>query len=147
MQTLQNTDTLLAKDGTRFEITTVKFEPVTAYLLLAKIGRLLVPAVLASTRGAAGDMDAVFDQLTPELAQAALVDSLASTSVVRPDDNGKLEKIDLVNIREINRAFRGGYLREMMLAMKHSLAFNYQDLFVASAGPDAASATTPAPSP
>lgn len=147
MQTLQKTEMLTAKDGTRFEITTVKFEPVTAYLLLAKIGRVLVPAVLATTRGGNGDLDAVFDQLTPELAQTALVDTLASTSVVRPDDSGKLEKVDLTSIREINRAFRGGYLREMLLAMKHSLAFNYQDLFAASAGPDAAGAMTPAPSP
>jgi hypothetical protein len=115
MQTLQKTTTLLAKDGMRFELTTVKFEPVTAYRLLAKIGRVLVPTVLAaqSVTGKSLALDllpavnTMFDQLTPELAESALVDSLAATSVVRPDDSGKLEKIDTVNINEINRAFRG----------------------------------------
>lgn len=152
MQTPQTyTETLVAKDGTRFVLTANKFEPTYAYRLLAKIGRVLVPAVMAAksvnAQSAALDLmpavNAMFDQLTPDLADSARDDLLLAMSVARDDEQGKPERIDLVSPKNINRAFRGGYLRELLLAMKFSLGVNFGDFFGVSA--TSAVAETPTP--
>ncbi len=147
----QRTVELTGADGARFEITTLKFEPVTAYRLLAKIGRVLIPAGLMAKdvglKSATADlMPAVrtlFDSLTPELAEQVMLESLAASSCVRPDEQGTLERIDLNSIAKINRAFRGN-LKMMLMAIKHSLEVNYGDFFDGSAG---AASMTPTPSP
>lgn len=147
----QRTTEIAGADGMQFEITTVKFEPVTAYRLLAKIGRVLIPTALmakdvglkSSTVDLMPAVRTLFDQLTPELAEQMMLESLAASTCTRPDDQGALERIDLNSIPKINRAFRGN-LKVMLMAIKHSLEVNYGDFFDESVG---AASTTLTPSP
>lgn len=133
------------------EVTSVQLAPVHAYLLLAKVGKVLVPA-LAAARGVSGSSDLnalapalsqLFDTLSPALAQSLLLEGLASTSVVAPDASGKLLKIDLTSEAMINRAFAGN-VKGMLLALKFALEVNYGSFFV---GLGAAASETPTPSP
>ncbi len=138
----QESTELLGEDDEPFTITTTKFEPVVQYRLLAKIGRVLIPAVMAAKGDGAKNPDgstavnmragveALFEKLTPEVADMAMMDSLAATSVIRADDAGAKEVISLINVKGINRAFRGGNLRVMLQAMQFALEVNYGRFFV-----------------
>ncbi len=141
MQTQQST-----KIGNR-EITSVQLDVITAYKLLAKIGKVMIPAALAA-RGVTGKSDStelmpaitqLFDALSPELAESLMLESLQATSVVMPDANGKLLKIDLTGASMIKAAFAGD-LKAMLLTMKFALEVNYASFFVAS---DVAETETP----
>lgn len=131
-------------DGEMFEITTVKFEPVTSYLLLAKLGKFLIPAGLAAKDAGVGvAAEKLFTALTPELAQSTMLELLASSQCVRKDAEGALERIELTSIGKINKAFRGS-LKMLLMAMQHSLEVNFGDFFAVS---DVAETATPTPSP
>ena len=138
-----STTTIECADGLTLDLTCTPFEPVTAYTILALVGKVLVPAALAAKNvsGTSNVTDllpaarALFEQLTPELAQEALIKLLAGTSVVRSDAEGK---IDCIGPAKINRAFRGGNLKAMLLAVKHSLEVNYGSFFVVSPSADGA---------
>ena len=152
MSTKQDTSEITLTDGSSLSVTVVKFEPVTAYRLLAKIGRVLIPTVFAA-RHVTGKSDTtdlmpaiktLFEQLTPELAETVMLEALSGTSVTRADDNGHVQNIDLVHgTKAINRAFRGN-LKAMLLAIKFSLEVNYGDFFVGS--DSVAETETPTPS-
>jgi hypothetical protein len=140
---MEKTLELKGADGEKLEVTTVKFEPVTAYLLLGKIGGIIIPAGLAARDGNMGSaVDQLFKRLTPELMQSAMLDLLPSTVVVRPDSEGKLERIELTSIHKINRAC--GNLKTLLRVMQHALEVNYGDFFE---GSDALSSMIPTPSP
>lgn len=141
--------TITGADGAEFEITCIKLEPVPAYLLLAKVGKIIVPAILAA-QGLTGKSDAadlipainrLFESLTPELANTLMLDLLRSCTCIRPDDAGERERHDLLDVKRINRAFRGN-LKAMLLAMKFAIEVNFGDFFAASA---AVASTTPTP--
>ena len=146
---MENTTTLEVP-GITLEVTTVPFEPVTQYTLLAEVGKVLVPTVLAA-RGVAGQSDALdlmpacralFEQLTPDFARQAMQHILAGTTVVRRAEGEQPVKLDLVDVKSINRAFAGAGLKPLLLAIKHALEVNYGRFFVGSGGN--ASASIPA---
>jgi hypothetical protein len=144
---MQDTISIEGVDGEAFEVTCTKLEPVAAYELLAKVGKLLVPAVMAA-QGLTSKSDALsmipavnqlFDAMSPELARSLMQDLLRGCTLTRPDDKGELERHDLLTTQKINRAFRGN-LKAMLMAMKFSLEVNFGDFFAASA---AVASTTP----
>lgn len=151
MQIINETE-IECTDGSTLWVTVNKFEPVPAYRLLAKIGRVLVPTVFAA-RHVTGQSDAVdlmpaiktlFDQLTPELAETVMLESLSCTSVVRVDDAGKKFNTDLTSVKAINKAFAGN-LKAMLLTIKFALEVNFGDFFAGSGVGESAEIPTPSP--
>lgn len=151
---MDNTTTIEIK-GVTLEVTCMPFEPVTQYQLLAKVGKVLVPTVLAAqaidpTKAKISDLmpavDKLFDGLTPQLADEFRRDCLRGCTVQREDDSGKPERIDLVNDKAVNKAFRGLGVKPMLMCIKHVLEVNFGDFFAVSDRAELAE-TAPAPSP
>ena len=137
MSKMQDTKTLKGADGDSFELTCVKLEPVAAYMLVAKLGKVLMPALVAmKTRKANDDLQPVVDQifggLTTEIAQQVMLELLSTTTVVRTTASGEVSKRDLCNGQAaINDAFRGSVMM-MFRAMGFALEVNFGDFFDAS---------------
>jgi hypothetical protein len=137
-----------------FEVTTVQLPPTRAYRLLAKVGRVLTP-----TLGALGGkkldglksidfadlgpaLSAMFAQLDDAAADALMLETLASTSVVTRGDNGQLIKYDLTSKAWIDLAFAGDVMA-LLLTMKFALEVNFRSFFAASAGSEQPAAQIP----
>jgi hypothetical protein len=127
------------------EVTTVQLPPTRAYRLLAKLGRILTPS-LGALNGKKLDslksldfadlgpaLSAMFAQLDDASADALMLETLASTSVVTRGDNGQLIKFDLTSKAWIDVAFAGDVMA-LLLTMKFALEVNFASFFVASAG-------------
>lgn len=106
---MEKTKTLELKNsaGERLEVTTVKFEPVAAFVMLEKLDGL---------KGGAG-----------RLSQSAMIDLLANTSIVKEDREGRPERIELTSVARINRAC--GDFKVLVLVIKHAIEANYADFF------------------
>lgn len=133
------------------EVTVVKLEPVAAYMLLARVGPVLLPALLASKgvqltggiESLAPAAKAMLDGLTPEAAKAIMLDVFQSTSVI-VRSAGEPRRYDLCGgIGEINKAFAGKF-KGMLAALWFAIGVQFADFFAAS---DLAGSATPTPSP
>jgi hypothetical protein len=134
MSKMQDTKTLSGTGGESFELTCIKLEPVAAYMLVAKLGKVLLPVLVAMrTRKPTDDMSPVVDQifsgLTPELAQQVMLELLSTVTVVRTGASGQPQKFDLCNGQvAINNAFRGNVMT-MFKVMGFALEVNFSDFF------------------
>jgi hypothetical protein len=134
---MSDSKTYEGKEGDSYEITVVKLEPVPAYQLVAKLGKLLVPAVVAlqgvkataDVRELVPAADKLFDSLTPEMAMSLMKDLFATVTIVRTRADGVAEKSDLCHGQAmVNRAFRGD-LKAMLVALKFAFEVNFGDFF------------------
>ena len=133
-----NTTTIECPNGTTLEVTTSPFTPVAALKLLAQIGKVIVPTVLAA-RGVSGKSDALdlmpaaralFEQMTPDYAVEGVCSILAASSVIRRNAAGEAAPIiALSNQKAIDRAFIGCGLTALLTAAKHSLEVNFGSFF------------------
>lgn len=151
---MQDNLTIECKDGLVLEVITVPFEPVDQYKLLAEIGRVLVPTILAAQgvggKSSAGDLgpavDALFRSLTPDMAVESLQHVLRCSSVIRRTGDAEPDKIDLLSIKALNRAFKGAGLKSMLLAAKHALEVNFGNFSDVAAQLKAGAGAATAPS-
>ncbi len=112
--------------GEKLEVTTVMFEPVAAFGMLQKLEGM--------EKGISG------------LSQSAMLDLLASTSIVKDDKDGRPERIELTSVARVNRAC--GDFKTLMLVIKHAVEANYTDFFgEGDSSPSEAESLTPTPSP
>lgn len=120
--------TLELKDsaGEKLEVTTIKFEPVAAFAMLAKL-------------------DGVQNGISA-LTQSAMLDLLANTAITRDDKDGRPERIELTSVARINRAC--GDFKVLMMVIKHAIEANYSDFFdEGDSSPSEGESQTPTPSP
>lgn len=116
------------------DVTVNMLEPFDAYLLLGKMAKVILPPLVAMQSGRNEDsaLNAMFDAMTPELLTSVQFELLKTTTVVRQDPEGKVEKIDLCTGKAaINRAFRGN-LKAMFAVMRFAAEVNFTELFAGS---------------
>jgi hypothetical protein len=127
-------------------MTCAKMEPVDAYLLLGKIGKVVIPVIVASkgiaqgVKGAPSAADmmpavrALFEQLTPELQLAVQLDLFKTCAIIKTDEKGDPYKQELNGVKAINNAFRGHSIKCMFKAMSFALEVNFGDFFAGKDG-------------
>lgn len=133
MAKLQDSTMFTTRDGESFEVTISKLEPVAAYKLVAKLGKILVPALVAMRQGTESDLQPVvsrmFDELPADLATEIMLDVFAAATVVRRTSDGGASKHELcAGIAEVNRAFRGNLLM-LFKSLGFALKVNFDDFF------------------
>lgn len=129
--------TFTTKDGDTLDVECSKLEPVAAYLLVAKLGKILLPALVAMRQGKETDLQPVigqmFDSLPPELAREVMLDLFRPCVVVKTNAEGKQSKHDLaLGQPEVDKAFRGS-LKTLFQALGFAFEVNFGDFFDASA--------------
>lgn len=149
MPKMQDTKTLTTPDGDTLELTVNKLEPVDAYVLTAKLGKVLIPAFVAARSGKSAELhgvvDTMFDKLGPELATQIMYDLFRGCLVIRNTPEGAAQKFDLAGGKAaVNNAFRGN-LKGMFVALGFALEVNFGDFF-GEGGLAALVTRTPSPS-
>lgn len=128
-----------------FDVRTSQHPARAAARLLAKVGRSIGPA-LGALRGVKldgaklGDFDvaalgpalsALFESMKDTDLDALIADVLSHTTIVMPNDAGKMHVYDLSNADIIDAAFTGN-LPLMMKVIKFALGVNFASFFPAS---------------
>ena len=132
MSKLSDTRVFTTSDGESYEVLVNKLEPELAYLLVAKLGKVVIPAIVAMKKGGTTELmpvvDRLFESLTPELAKQVKNDLFAATTVIRTDREGNQMKFDSGTAAAVNNAFRG-QVKTMFEVLRFALEVNFADFF------------------
>lgn len=144
---MSNEKELQLKDGERLHLLVNMLEPTDAYTLVARLGKVLLPAIVALKQGKSDELQTVvntmFDQLGPETASLIRDELFKSVTATRFDAAGNPTKRDLLHGRAaINATFRSN-LKAMFQTIAFAAEVNFGDFFDVSA---LAARMTPTPS-